>query len=275
MSRHLDLSLERGLALVKKPAKAPDVIPVPDLSALVLAEVKRAMAAIPRPVSVPALNGKDGRDGIDGHNGQDGMPGLDGRDGINGAQGVGLSGVSLVNDDIVFSTTDGMEHLMSIIPIVERVIESIQLPDIDGNFLKLDKSQPFKLDGNKLMATRASGESFAVMTLPESKGQTRGGGISGQRARAISREISFYSTATDYTAAEGDDVIECDTSGGDVTITVPSGRKSWLHVKRSGAGSVEVITEDGSLIEGEACRILNVNLWAVRIAWNGSEYREF
>lgn len=266
---------------------SPESLPVPDIAMLVADEVRRAVASIPRSVSVPALNGKTPLKGVDYFDGQDGYTPIKGKDYVDGytprkgvdyfdgAEGVGLSGVSLVNDDIVFSTTDGIEHLVSILPIVKRVIESIQLPEIDGNFLKLDRSQPFVMDGNRLMARLASGELMPVMSLPESKQSTRGGGVSGARARAISREISFHATAADYTADNSDDVIECDTSAGDVTITVPAGRKTWLHVKRSGAGSVEVVTADGSLIEGESCRILNVNLWAVRIAWNGTEYREF
>lgn len=284
------IALERGLRTLREREALRPVEPEIDIPSLIAAEVRRVFAAIP----VPA-DGEDGEDGEDGKTPVKGVDYFDGEDGItpvkgvdyfDGVDGVGVRDISLDGDTLNFLLTDGALVTVSLAPMFARLSLKLadlvpKMPDIpkmpDMSFLKLDESQPFTFDGKTLRAHPRGGKSFDVLTMPDqaTQKQPRGGGISGQRARAISREISFVAVQSDYTASAGDDVIECDTSSGDVVITVPVGRKTWLHIKRSGAGSVTVKTEDGTTIEGEDCRVLNVNLWALRIAWNGSEYREF
>lgn len=90
-------------------------------------------------------------------------------------------------------------------------------------------------------------------------------------------DFNFKTVVGNYTVETRVTVLRVDTSGGDVTVTVPAGRRKWLHIKRVGSGSVTVSTDTGAAIEGETSRILNRDLWALRIAWDAEHeaYWEF
>lgn len=190
-------------------------------------------------------------------------------DGINGESikgdpGVSVKSLSVSGSTMIVGLDDGRRLSTSLAPIINRLKSEV----LEGVF-PLDRDNPAEIKRGKLILNAVGGETVEL-TLPSTK--AAGGGISSQKARAISREISFVTVSSDYTAKPSDDVIEVTAKA---TITIPSGRKTWLQVKRSTSSNVTVKTDDGSLIEGETSRVLNVDLWAIRVAWNGSEYREF
>lgn len=81
--------------------------------------------------------------------------------------------------------------------------------------------------------------------------------------------VRYTTTSVDYTAVLTDDVILVDTSGGEVTITLPSLEDAdgkFFTIKRLGGADNVIVVPDGTdLIQGEVQKILNVAWWGMDI----------
>lgn len=88
--------------------------------------------------------------------------------------------------------------------------------------------------------------------------------------------VRYVSKSSDYTAAITDDVILVDTSGGEVTITLPplaSADGKFFTIKRLGGdNNVIVATNASETIQGEAQKIINVKWWGMDVLATDSEW---
>ncbi len=88
--------------------------------------------------------------------------------------------------------------------------------------------------------------------------------------------VRYVSKSTDYTAALTDDVILVDTSGGEVTITLPpiaDADGKFFTIKRLGGdNNVIVATNASETIQGEAQKVLNVRWWGMDVLATDTEW---
>lgn len=199
------------------------------------------------------LPGKDGRDGLDGKDGKDGLNGKDGRDGLNGVDG--KDGAKGTKGDRGPAGKDGKDGK-------------------DGvDFTPPDGMEDFDIESGHLVKRYRNGNVVALK-LPR---QVRGGGTSRQTVRGIATvvagEKSVRITATDTSITTADDILIV-TAAATITMPTAVGSTKTYKIKRSGSGDVTVVGISGQTVEGESSRIINVNLYALELHSDGSNWVE-
>jgi hypothetical protein len=103
---------------------------------------------------------------------------------------------------------------------------------------------------------------------------------------SLSPAISYVAIAfadSPYTASVTTEFISCDTSGGAITINLPSAGvaqgESWIIKDRTGQANVNNITIQslvgGKTIDTAANYIINASFGSVKILYNGTNYEVY
>lgn len=94
--------------------------------------------------------------------------------------------------------------------------------------------------------------------------------------------IAHTSTSSNYTASVDDCIIGVDTSGGAVTVTLPSagavaGKVFVIHDEGGSAGTnnITVATEGSETIDGNSTATINSNYGSLRVYSDGTNYFTF
>lgn len=232
-------------------------------------------------------NGLPGKDGIDGRNGTDGRDGLDGKDGLHGLHGrqgeigpegkAGPRGSKGAKGDSGSNGLDGWSPILAVVEDGQRRVH--QVTGWTGG----TGAEP---ESGWFIGPRGPVDRIEDATdIRGPKGEQQGGGglsVSALRkiiletigATPIAGDVSVRTTAVDTAITESDDLLIVTA---EATITMPTavGATKIYRIKRSGDGDVTVVGIGGQTIEGESSRVINVNLYALVLASDGSNWVEW